>query len=196
MKVLKRETEYLEQFQDDFIGIKPHPDIIHIPTGYIGDYEVKVDYNIDMASEANCYRYESLYYKKNVIADNNPKHLYKRHQWLIDNAYGDVLVFGLGLGDSLNLLMKKWRAKAVRSILVIEKYQEIIALVAPYFTKNNISDSVCIMQGDIYSLNTLIKSFDVIYHAIWNSPPDQDEINTISNKYKKYCTKQGFIYQK
>lgn len=189
---MKRETEHLESLQDAFIGVKPHADIRHISTGITGEFEVSVNYhlNAEIDSTDNDYYYEMLLHRGAVIADNNPECLLDRHQWLIDNAYGNVVVFGLGLGDSLSILLKKQAAGTVSNILIIEKEQAIIDLVSPAFATYDIR----FIQGDVFTF-TPVGECDTIYYAIWDNAPDKHEVDVLMQRYEQFCMQQGFIYQ-
>ena len=60
------------------------------------------------------------------------------------NAYGDVLVGGLGIGM---ILMAIHDNEAVKSITVLEKHQEVIDMIAPQLPLN---DKVKIICADVF----------------------------------------------
>lgn len=90
------------------------------------------------------------------------------NQSVLYHANGDVLVAGLGLGMILHPLLQN---PAVRSVTVVEKYTDVIALVAPSLE----SPKLTIVEGDIFTL-PLPKgtTWDTIYFDIW---PDITEDN-------------------
>ena len=79
----------------------------------------------------------------------------------VQNAHGDVLIAGLGIGLILTAIQDK---PEVRSITVIEKEEEIIELVGEQLKLNPKVNIIC---EDIYLSRPEI-SFDCIYFDIWN----------------------------
>jgi hypothetical protein len=85
----------------------------------------------------------------------------------IQKANGDVLIFGLGLGLVIIPLLKK---ENVKSILVVELYQDLIDLVEPILKKNDTENKLSIIQGDCFEFHKSIpkeQKFDCIYGDIW-----------------------------
>lgn len=78
------------------------------------------------------------------------------------NARGDVLIAGLGIGMVLMGIQNK---PEVTSVIVIEKEQEIIDLVAKQLPLNS---KVTIIHADIFEYQTKQK-FDCIYFDIWDN---------------------------
>ena len=75
---------------------------------------------------------------------------------IIDKAYGDVLCLGFGIGFVLQPLIKK---EEVKSITVIEKYQDVLDVCASQFT---FPDKVRIIHADAVTWQPDMK-FDVIW---------------------------------
>lgn len=101
----------------------------------------------------------------------------------IQKANGDVIIFGLGLGLVILPLLKK---KNVKSILVVELYQDLIDLVEPILKKQEVDSKLTIVQGDCFDFHTKIpkeRKFDTIYGDIWAS------IDTENYKEMKVLTK-------
>jgi len=87
---------------------------------------------------------------------------------VILHSQGDVLIAGLGLGMVLMVLAKR---KAVTSITVVEKSQDVIDLVEPHLreemTKRE-SARLTILQGDIFEWRPPKDArYDYIYFDIW-----------------------------
>lgn len=85
----------------------------------------------------------------------------------IQKANGDVIVFGLGLGLVIIPLLKK---ENVKSILVVELYQDLIDLVEPILKKYDTENKLSIIQGDCFEIHKSIpkeQKFDCVYGDIW-----------------------------
>lgn len=79
----------------------------------------------------------------------------------IEEATGNVLVFGLGLGIfAENCAIKK----SVKSVTVIEVDQDVIDLVAPHLTKKH--QKIEVFQGDVFTYKPQFK-YDFIFVDIW-----------------------------
>jgi hypothetical protein len=101
----------------------------------------------------------------------------------IRNAHGDVLIGGLGIGM---ILLAIQDLPQVNSILVLEKYQEVIDLVADQLPLN---DKVKIIQADIFEYEPTQK-FNTIYLDIWNNANNrtiyEKEQRPLRMRYRKY----------
>jgi hypothetical protein len=85
----------------------------------------------------------------------------------IQKANGDVIIFGLGLGLVILPLLKK---ENVKSILVVELYQDLIDLVEPILKKQDTENKLSVIQGDCFEIHKTIpknKKFDSVYGDIW-----------------------------
>lgn len=85
----------------------------------------------------------------------------------IQKANGDVLIFGLGLGLIILPLLNK---ENVKSITVVELYQDLIDVVSPILRVNDPKGKLTIIQGDCFEFhkqNNKDKKFDCIYGDIW-----------------------------
>lgn len=101
------------------------------------------------------------------------------------NANGDVLIGGLGIGMVVLAIQDK---EDIRSITIIEKYQEVIDLVANQLPLN---DKVKIINADIFDWTPPKgKKFDTIYFDIWNyiNGDAWDEHKDLRRKYAKEST--------
>jgi hypothetical protein len=106
----------------------------------------------------------------------------------LDHVKGDVLIGGLGLG----LILEELRGREdVRSVTVIEKNPDVIALVAP-----TVRLDAKIVEGDVFKWQPgEFEFFDTIYMDIWeNSTKEEDpEIKRLKVRYKKWLRKGGAI---
>ncbi len=85
----------------------------------------------------------------------------------IRKANGDVIIFGLGLGLVILPLLKK---ENVKSILVVELYQDLIDLVYPVLKKQDTENKLTVIQGDCFEVHKSIskeQKFDCVYGDIW-----------------------------
>lgn len=81
---------------------------------------------------------------------------------VVRRAHGDVLIAGLGLGMILHPMLNK---EAVRSVTVIEKYQDVVDLVLPTLPA---SEKLTVLLDDIYTWKPARGScYDVIWFDIW-----------------------------
>lgn len=80
---------------------------------------------------------------------------------VLENAFGDVLIAGLGIGMILPSLCRNPR---VKSITVVELSKHVIALVEPYYRHPKLR----VVRGDIRKSAFLRSSvFDTIWLDIW-----------------------------
>lgn len=106
----------------------------------------------------------------------------KSHIPLWENARGDCLVFGLGLGLILPRLKR-----TCTNITVVEKYQEIIDLGC------EAREGVTIMQGDFFDF-VPDRPYDTIWVDIWQAPSDNPRsIPERVEHYRRYLTPGGWI---
>lgn len=109
------------------------------------------------------------------------------NQIILDNARGDVLIFGLGIGLIVYPIMKK---DTVKSILIVEKHQEVLDLIMPQTAFN---DKVKVIKGDWYDYETE-KTYDTIWLDDWTSPLEDEELRKLNGKMEKEeDSRQKFI---
>lgn len=100
------------------------------------------------------------------------------------SAHGDVLIGGLGIGMVLLAVQDEDR---VRSITVIEKYQDVIDLVAPQLPLN---DKVQIICADVFDWKPPKGTqYDCVYMDIWdyiNKKVYNEEMKPLKRKWGHY----------
>lgn len=120
----------------------------------------------------------------NVVMSDTPME-HRTNQEILEKAHGDILIGGLGIGMILIPLLEK---EDVKSITVVEKYQDIIDLVLPQLPENK---KLKVINGDIFE-NTFPRGtkFDIIYFDIWNyiNSDVYEEMKHLKKKYKR-CLK-------
>lgn len=103
-------------------------------------------------------RYVRLLINGEIAMSNTPMEQ-RTNQFVVWKAKGDVLIAGLGIGLILSPILAKTE---VRHVTVIEKYQDVIDLVAPYYA----SPRLTVICADIFMWKPSEK-FDTIYFDIW-----------------------------
>ena len=111
----------------------------------------------------------------------------------IKNANGDVIIFGLGLGLVIIPLLKK---ENVKSILVVELYQDLIDLVEPILKKHDTENKLSIIQGDCFEIHKSIpkdKKFDCVYGDIWIEicTDNYKEMKTLTKNWKNRINREN-----
>lgn len=100
------------------------------------------------------------------------------------NAYGDVLIGGLGIGMIILAIQDN---PEVKSITVIEKYQEVIDMVASQLDFN---EKVKIICADVFEWQPEAGTkYDVSYMDIWNwinGDIYEKEMKPLKRKYSRF----------
>lgn len=128
------------------------------------------------------------------VMSNTPMEEYTNREFVL-NAFGDVLIGGLGIGLIIMSLQDK---ENVNSITVVEKSKDIIDMITSQLKFNN---KVTIINDDVFTYKPGNKAYDCIYMDVWNyinSDIYNDEMLPLINKYEKYLkskedTSNGFI---
>ena len=108
-------------------------------------------------------------------------------------ATGRVIIGGLGIGMILEAVLKK---PEVTSITIIEKEQEIIDLVSPFYANE---EKVKIICGDVFTPQDYLApgtKFDNLYFDIWDtiSYKNYPEMKDLNVKWRKYKARGGKAY--
>lgn len=105
-------------------------------------------------------------------------------------AKGDVFVAGLGIGLVLVPLLKK---PEVKSVTVIERNPDVIALVAPHFK----SEKLRVIEGDAKLPDKTLNGdkFDTVWLDIWSdfSSDNIVEMEALKQVYRKRVRRPGFV---
>jgi hypothetical protein len=104
----------------------------------------------------------------------------------ITRANGDVLIFGLGIGLIILPLLD---AEEVKSITVVELYQDLIDMVEPRLKAHDKDNKLTVVQGDCfeyYDKMDKAQRFDCIYGDIWIdiSSDNWNEMKDLTKKYR------------
>lgn len=97
------------------------------------------------------------------------------------HANGKVLIAGLGIGLIIKNILPKLASGEITEITVIEKYQDVIDLVAPHY-KN---DKIRIICADIFEWKADQK-YDTIYFDVWPTinTDNLEAIRILHNRFK------------
>ena len=128
-------------------------------------------------------KYVKLTYKDEVVMSDTPMEK-RTNKVFCQKAHGDVLIGGLGIGMILLAIQNK---ADVKSITVLEKYQEVIDLVA---TQLPLNEKVHIIQADVFEWRPAKgQRFDCIYMDIWsyiNRTIYREEMIPLKRKWGHY----------
>ena len=173
---------------------------VSLPTGISGDYIVT-----EYTNETESKYWQQYLNMKNeshdrytvLIKDDCPMPImqdseaeYNEHQWLWDNATGDVLVGGLGIGMIHQPLIDN---PNVTSVTIIELEQDVVDLVWEHCAKD---DSFTLVVADFETwIPPEDSSFDTVWADTWlvDNPLKMKEYRTlITDRYSQYTSNIGF----
>lgn len=150
---------------------------VNVPCGISGEWRVE-EFTVSQ-KDANLFnmrasfhpgareivpgKYKRLMRDRTVVMSNTPAEI-NDHRWFIDDAHGNILITGLGLGVVLTALLGK---PDVKSITVIEISKDVIKLVSPTFKDDK---RVKIIHADALKWKPPkgVK-YDFIWHDIWDN---------------------------
>ena len=130
------------------------------------------------------FEYVKLFRKKDGIWMSDTPMERNSDNGFIQDANGDVLIFGLGLGLIVFPLLEK---ESVKSIKVVELNQEIIDLVCPYIWAKDTQNKFSIVQGDAYEHHKIDnQKYDCVYGDIWRdiSTDNYESMKTLTKNWK------------
>lgn len=114
---------------------------------------------------------------------------------IILNATGNVLIAGLGIGLLLHNLLPKLLSGKVTTIQVIEKNEELIQVIRPYFRDLPV-DKVMVTRADIFEwLPAPGTKYDTIYFDIWTDICSYNylDMKVLHKRFRKYLVKGGYM---
>lgn len=110
----------------------------------------------------------------------------------LKNAKGRVMIAGLGIGLILNALKEKVESGEVTSIVVYEKYQDVIDLVADRYSDLPLE----VRCEDILTYKPQkTEKYDTIYFDIWPNVCEDNlpEIAILHQRWKTHKEKGGWM---
>ena len=114
----------------------------------------------------------------------------------LNNAFGDVLIFGLGLGLIVYPLLND---NIINSIKIVELSPNIISYIGNKIKENDINNKVTIFSGDAYNYFNYMnenEKYDTIYFDFWLELNENNinEITTIKDLYSPFLkNEKSFI---
>lgn len=173
---------------------------VNIPSGTTGDHTIA--HYTEETTERNWHIYRSM---KNEPYDNHTVLIkdacpmpimqdsqaeYNEHQWLWDNATGDVLIGGLGIGMVNQALIDN---PDVTSVTIVELEQDVADLVWAHCAKD---DTFTLVMADFETWAPPAgSSFDTVWGDTWilDNPITLQQYRTlITNHYSQYTNNIGF----
>ena len=165
-----------------------------VPEGRVGDAAVE-HFEVDQAAA----RWSSVRDRAFAVREGRYARLtIKGHLWMSDTtmerrsnfgvvqaAHGRVLIAGLGLGMLLKPILENPK---VTEVVVIEKFADVIALIAPHFD----SPKLKVILGDIYEWRPAKgEVFNTIYFDIWPDVTTDSlaDINKLHRAFARYKDK-------
>jgi len=112
---------------------------------------------------------------------------------VVRQARGNVLIAGLGLGMIVHPILRK---PEVTSVEVIEKYQDVIDLVAPEIQKWEGGEKFSTIHADVLDWKpTKGRKWDTIYFDIWTDicTDNLDEISTLHRRFARRKPSDGWM---
>lgn len=127
-----------------------------------------------------------------IMMSDTPMERNTNKGFILD-ANGDVIVFGLGLGLVIIPLLKK---KNVKSVLVVELYQDLIDLVYPILKKHDTENKLSVIQGDCFEVHKSIpkeQKFDSVYGDIWIEicTDNYEEMKILTKNWKNRINREN-----
>ena len=133
--------------------------------------------------------YTELKHNGGVISSDTPMEI-RTCQDAVENASGNVLIAGLGLGI---VLLEIQARSSVKSIIVIEKSREVMDLVDKYLP---LTKAITIVKNDIFKwLPNKNTKFDTIYFDIWDDicGDNYKEMKELHKKFRKFKNKDAWM---
>lgn len=178
---------------------------VDVPEGVSGDWRVERFTVTPEAASADLLRslfsggrrhtpagdYTALKHRDAIIMSDTPDEI-RDHDDVIREAYGDVLVTGLGIGMMLNALLLK---PEVAHVFVVEKSSDVIALVEPHWRARH-GARFTVLHGDaLIDQFPVLKGrrFGVVWHDIWPTicTDNLSEISRLKRKFGRSANWQG-----
>lgn len=128
--------------------------------------------------------YKRLMRNGTVVMSNTPDEL-RDYRHFTRKAYGVILINGLGLGCVVKELLNK---SEVIKITVIEKSEDVIKLVAPYFKDERLT----VIHADAFEYTPPKgENFDFVWHDVWDYICS-DNLKEMSKLHRKYGRKTNW----
>lgn len=131
-------------------------------------------------------KYARLYVGQSLMmSDTHFEH--RSNYGVVNQAHGDVLIAGLGLGMIVVPILAK---REVKSVLVVEKFADVIGLVEPALRKLPGGEKLTTLEADALEWKPPAKQkWDTIYFDIW---PDvcTDNLEQIAMLHHRFASRK------
>ncbi len=130
--------------------------------------------------------YTGLFHRGTLVMSDTPDEIRDQLPF-IGRARGRVLIHGLGLGLSVQAALAKTE---VAHVLVVERADEVIALVAPHYRRRFGDDRLEIRRGDALTWGIPPDAWwDCVWHDIWAtiSPANLSEMTRLHDRFAGRC---------
>ena len=125
--------------------------------------------------------------KYTCVMSDTPDEL-RDHSYFVQQAKGNLLIAGLGLGIVLNACALK---KEVNHITIIEISKSLIDMIAPHF-KKKFGNKITIVNADIFEWKPDKKAYyDSAWYDIWVNLC-VDNLKEITKLHRKFGRKTGY----
>jgi hypothetical protein len=127
--------------------------------------------------------------ERGVVMSTTPMEV-KTNMEFLEQAHGDILINGLGLGMVLETILKK---PGVSSVTVIEADEDVLALVGPHFTSKVWVPALTLVHESAFDYEPK-KVYDCVWHDIWDdwAPDNMVEMARLAYQYRNHAKWQGF----
>jgi spermidine synthase len=180
-----------------------YPEFVKFGKWYIIKSKLSNDYinEIDTNSKLFPYKqylqsgkdYVSLIPESEQVMMSNHETETITNQKFIDNAKGNVLIFGLGLGLIIFPLLND---EQITKIDIVEIDSDIISYVGDIIKSHDVRNIVRIHKGDSFEYhNELQTTYDTIYFDIWEYVGEKElyEIKDLHKTYTIFLNKNGWM---
>jgi spermidine synthase len=126
-------------------------------------------------------RYAQLFVGSTLMMSDTP--MERRSNWrIMRECNGDVLIAGLGIGMVLTAVLKH---PDVRTVTVVEKYQDVIDVVGPHYANERLT----IICADILEWQPPKgRKWDTIYFDIWPNICT-DNLNDMAKLHRRFASR-------
>ena len=137
--------------------------------------------------------FTGLYRGSTLVMSDTPDEV-RDLSYVIHKAQGRMLVNGLGLGVVVNAcLSKESEIREVEHLTVIEKSEDVLALVGPHY-QNKFGDRLELIHSDALTWKPPKNAhYDGVWHDIWDDicADNLPEMRTLHRRYGRRCGWQG-----
>jgi len=135
--------------------------------------------------------YTSLHRGNTIVMSDTPDEV-RDHRGFIGNATGNVLIAGLGIGMVMRAVAMK---PDVTAVTVIEKSEDVIRLVGPYYKTQDYGHKLTIINADIFEWRPIKGvTFDHGWIDIWDNlcTDNLKEMTSLARRFSRSIKNKGY----